>query len=168
MYNWYYLNGREWERELIQAKQFEAVHSDGKTKKIQPNLTRAIRRTFGLKSALLSLISLIEECGMRWVKFYNFTVADIITKNWFITSNRILQPLLLSRLIRYFDSSSGMSATEAYLYATGVILCSASFALTKDAYFFVTRHLGMQMRVASCSLMFKKVSVRTILWKSNK
>ena len=147
------LNDREWERELKQAKQFEAAHGDGKTKKIQPNLARAMRRTFGLKSALLSLISLTEECGMRWVDFYNFIVDIIITNNSFTTNKRILQPLLLSRLIRYFDSTSGMSATEAYLYATGVILCSASYALTKDGYFFVTRHLGMQMRVAFCSLM---------------
>jgi len=77
---------------------------------------------------------------------------------------RILQPLLLSRLIRYFDSTSGMSATEAYLYATGVILCSASFAITEHAYSFEMRHLGMQMRVASCSLMFKKVFVHPLYY----
>lgn len=63
----------------------------------------------------------------------------------------------MSQLIRYFDPVSEMKETEAYLYATGVVLCSASFSITERFYTFQMKHIGMQIRVASCSLIFKKV-----------
>lgn len=75
-------------------------------------------------------------------------------------SVRVVQPLLLGGLIRYFTPSSDMPMSEAYLYATGVSLCAILIAITHHPYFFFVTRMGMQMRVACCSLMYKKAGVR--------
>ena len=48
-----------------------------------------------------------------------------------------------------------MSQLEAYLYATGVVMCSAIYTFTHHPYFFGVMHLGMKIRVASCSLLYR-------------
>ena len=55
-----------------------------------------------------------------------------------------------------------MSQLEAYLYATGVVLCSAIYTFTHHPYFFGVMHLGMKIRVASCSLLYRLVSSFTL------
>ncbi len=48
---------------------------------------------------------------------------------------------------------------EAYLYATGVVLGSGLYVFTHHPYFFECCHIGMQLRVAACSLLYKKCMV---------
>jgi len=74
----------------------------------------------------------------------------------YLWTYRVAQPLFLSQLIRYFDTASGMSSTEAYLYASGVFLCSVSHAFARS-HCYVMRQLGLQVRIALRSLIFKKV-----------
>ena len=50
-----------------------------------------------------------------------------------------------------------MSQLEAYIYASGVVLCSAVYTFTHHPYFFGVMHLGMKIRVASCSLLYRFV-----------
>ena len=69
----------------------------------------------------------------------------------------MLQPLLLGGLIRYFTPNSQVTEMEAYLYAMGVSLCAILIAVAHHPYFFGVTRMGMQMRVACCSLMYKKV-----------
>ena len=69
---------------------------------------------------------------------------------------RIGQPLCLGQLLRYFNPESDMSVTSAYLYATGVLLCTASPVITYHLNNFKLYLLGMQMRVATCSLIYRK------------
>ena len=49
-----------------------------------------------------------------------------------------------------------MSVYSAYLYATGVILGSALTVFTAHYNYFKLFLIGMQMRVASCSLIYRK------------
>ena len=50
-----------------------------------------------------------------------------------------------------------MPAWQAYLYATGVVLGSALFTLVHHPYFFGLQHVAMKIRVAACSVIYKKV-----------
>ena len=50
-----------------------------------------------------------------------------------------------------------MPAWQAYLFATGVVLGSGMFVLTHHPFFFGIQHVGMKIRVAACSVIYKKV-----------
>ena len=53
-----------------------------------------------------------------------------------------------------------ISTLHAYLYATGVIMGSAFSMLSHHCNFFTCQHMGMQIRVATSSLVYRKA--RTI------
>ncbi|XP_032663383.1 multidrug resistance-associated protein 4-like isoform X2 [Odontomachus brunneus] len=74
-----------------------------------------------------------------------------------LTVLRIVQPYILGLLIWHFDPRATSTKTEAYLYASGVII--AAILIT-----FITHHshlglmeIGMRMRIASSSLMYRKM-----------
>lgn len=82
---------------------------------------------------------------------------------------RVAQPLFLARLIRYFtgvssnnnnnnniDKNDVVQINEAYLCALGVILCSALNVFVIHPYMMAILHVGMKMRVACCSLVYRK------------
>ena len=61
-------------------------------------------------------------------------------------------------VVRYFQDDSDIPIWQAYLYATGVVLGSALFTITNHTYFFGVLCVGMKIRIAACSLVYKKVS----------
>ena len=70
---------------------------------------------------------------------------------------RVLQPYVLGLLIWHFDPRSVSTATEAYIYASAVVLMTLCIA-------FITHHsnlglmeVGMRVRVACSSLMYRKI-----------
>ena len=71
---------------------------------------------------------------------------------------RIMQPLLLGGLIRYFDADTKVTKTDAYLYALGMTLSAAFMSISHHTYFYQTQKLGMDARVACSSLIYKKVN----------
>ncbi|GFS16310.1 multidrug resistance-associated protein 4 [Elysia marginata] len=93
---------------------------------------RALIRVFGVRLMLFGFIALFEE-----------TV-------------KLCQPLLLTGFLDYFTSDSNTTSTEAWLYATGVVLCSFILTMTHHPFCFGISRIGMRMRVSSCSLMYKK------------
>ena len=52
-----------------------------------------------------------------------------------------------------------MSLSEVYLYGTGVVMMSAVYTFTHHPYFFGVMHTGMKVRVASCSVLYRKVGL---------
>lgn len=74
-----------------------------------------------------------------------------------IDIHRIAQPLCLGMLIQYFHAGNTMPTWQAYGYATGVVLSAAVYTLTIHPYFYRVQHLGMRIRVAACSLIYRKV-----------
>ena len=70
----------------------------------------------------------------------------------------MIQPLLLGGLIRYFTPNTSMTKTESYMYALGVSLCAIMLAVSHHPYFFGVQRIGMKMRIACCSLLYRKVS----------
>ena len=55
-----------------------------------------------------------------------------------------------------------MSVEEAYFYGLCVITFSALFAFIHHAYFLELMHTGMKIRIAACSLVYRKVRTYVI------
>lgn len=72
-------------------------------------------------------------------------------------STKVIQPLLLGGLIRYFTPESQVTKTEGFMYAAGVSFCAFVLAIAHHPYFFGVQRIGMKMRVACCSLLYRKV-----------
>lgn len=98
----------------------------------KPSLLKALVRMFGFQYMLLGIIVFVEE------------------------GTKVVQPLLLGQLIQYFTPDSKVSTADAYLYAMGVSLCAIVLAVAHHPYFFGVQRIGMQMRVACCSLLYRK------------
>lgn len=69
------------------------------------------------------------------------------------------QPLCLGGLVAYYSDANNLESddqTTAYLYAVGVILCSAFNVLFMHPYMLGMFHTGMKVRVAMCSMIYRK------------
>ncbi|WAQ93730.1 MRP4-like protein [Mya arenaria] len=107
----------------------------------KPNLLYALIRMFGLEYILFGLVLMCEE------------------------TSRLVQPLLLGGLIRYFTPGPEVTKTESLLYAGGVSLCTLILAITHHPYFFGVQRIGMKIRIACSSLLYRKpVSFLHYLW----
>nr|CAD7445770.1 unnamed protein product [Timema bartmani] len=70
---------------------------------------------------------------------------------------RASQPLFLGRLIQYFSpSNENITLEQAYIYALGVIMCSTINVFAIHPYMMAIFHMGMKIRVACCSLIYRK------------
>lgn len=68
-----------------------------------------------------------------------------------------MEPLLLQRLLSFFTPNSEVTVSEAYGYAAGVILCTALSVMIMNPCWMGIIHIGMKLRVACCSLIYRKV-----------
>ncbi|XP_062563901.1 probable multidrug resistance-associated protein lethal(2)03659 [Armigeres subalbatus] len=111
-----------------------------------------------------------EDCWKRELKrdkpsflavirvIYGWT---ILSKGFLYTSvdsfSRIFQPLCLGGLVSYFaPGQTTISKEEAYGYAGGIVLCSLLPVMIFHHYILYIFQIGMKIRVACCSLMYKK------------
>ncbi|CAH1987635.1 unnamed protein product [Acanthoscelides obtectus] len=70
---------------------------------------------------------------------------------------RIAQPIVLGQLISFYTpGQQEITQEEAYYYAAGVVLCSLMNILIAHPYMMGMLHLGMKLRVACCSLIYRK------------
>lgn len=95
-------------------------------------MLRALLRVFGLHFGMLGLVLFMLELGLRTV-----------------------QPLCLLKLISYYTYGTD-SKDNAYYYAAGVVACSALNVIIMHPYMLGTMHVGMKMRVAICSMIYRK------------
>jgi ATP-binding cassette subfamily C (CFTR/MRP) protein 4 len=72
---------------------------------------------------------------------------------------RMTQPLFLGGLIRFFSPGSDTSRSTAFVYAVCIFVCSFVTVVVKQAYSLAMFHIGMKMRVAVCSLVYRKASM---------
>ncbi|KAK3795778.1 hypothetical protein RRG08_031859 [Elysia crispata] len=93
---------------------------------------RALLRVFGLQYMFYGFIALIEELI------------------------KLGQPVLLAEFLDFFTPGSTTSDTEAWLYATAVVLSSVVLFVFHHPYFFGTARIGMRARVSSCALIYQK------------
>ncbi|KAH0544123.1 probable multidrug resistance-associated protein lethal(2)03659 [Cotesia glomerata] len=117
---------------LAEAWDKEIQNYEKTNSKKVPSLRRALFKVFSGQIALYAIPNMIMELGIRTV-----------------------QPIALAYLIRYFTKSE-MSKSEAFLYAGGVIFCSASYIFIVHPYMLAVFHIGMKIRIACCSLIYRK------------
>ncbi|XP_037815936.1 probable multidrug resistance-associated protein lethal(2)03659 [Lucilia sericata] len=101
----------------------------------EPSLVKATIKVFGFHYMVLGIALFIIEIGLRSV-----------------------QPLFLGKLVAFYANSNTTidDETEAYLYAGGVILSSALSVLFLHPNNLGIQHSGMKIRVALCSLIYRK------------
>ncbi|XP_030838051.1 multidrug resistance-associated protein 4 isoform X2 [Strongylocentrotus purpuratus] len=99
----------------------------------KPSLLRALIKTFIRPVAFSGVIVFFEECVFK-----------------------LLQPIILSFLITYFSPEPKITPTQAYLCALGMALCGAFATILHHPYFFQMSRVGMQVRIATSALVFRK------------
>ncbi|KAK4880384.1 hypothetical protein RN001_008530 [Aquatica leii] len=102
--------------------------------KKKPSLKRVLIKLFWLQFMFQGLLCCVLEFGAR-----------------------MAQPLLLGKLISYYTpNQTSITKSEAYGYAAGVVCCSLLAVLIVHPYVLDVLHIGMKMRIACCSLIYRK------------
>lgn len=95
--------------------------------------------------------------GVKKLSFLQVTKLILIIVSNFTIYFRLVQPLALGQLIKFYvPEQTDITKQEAYLYAGGVVLCSALSVFIVHPYMMGVCHLGMKIRVACCSLIYRK------------
>lgn len=66
------------------------------------------------------------------------------------------QPIFLGGLISYYSNPEDSDINTAYLFAGAVVLVSALNVLASHSLMLSTMHLGMRIRLAMCSMIYRK------------
>ena len=97
-----------------------------------PKLLKVLMHTFGFYLLMPGILCFIEECIIL-----------------------ILQPWFMGQLMLYFKLE-GTSSVMSWIYAVGILLMSVCYNITHHLYFFSLQMLGMRLRVAVGSLIYRK------------
>lgn len=126
---------KAWEEECeAYQRRLEQSTKSGSVKKVkEPSLMKVLIRCFGFKTLIYGLFMAIMEILLR-----------------------VAQPLLVGRMLLYFNSME-VDKFMAYWYAVGIILCSALNVFVVHPYMMGILHIGMKVRVACCSLIYRKM-----------
>ncbi|XP_073845417.1 probable multidrug resistance-associated protein lethal(2)03659 [Musca autumnalis] len=118
---------------LSQAWEEELAKSRLKGK--EPSLVKATIKVFGLHYMILGLLMFCFEIFLR-----------------------CSQPLFLGALVSYYadPETDKTDQSKAFLYALGVILTSAGSVLLMHPNMLGIVHSGMKIRVAICSMIYRK------------
>ncbi|XP_066258696.1 probable multidrug resistance-associated protein lethal(2)03659 isoform X2 [Euwallacea similis] len=69
---------------------------------------------------------------------------------------RLTMPLFLAKLLSYYEPGSGTTKTEAYYYAWLIVICTFFSAAFQHTFVLHNIHLGMKVRVATSTLIYRK------------
>ena len=71
---------------------------------------------------------------------------------------KVSAPLLIGRLLSYFQPDPAISRTDAYITAALLSLCTFSEGALHAPNFFINQRCGLHLRLAAGSLIYRKVS----------
>lgn len=71
---------------------------------------------------------------------------------------KVSAPLLIGRLLSYFQPNPGISQTEAYITAALLSLVAFAEGILHAPNFFLNQRFGLHLRIAVGSLVYRKVS----------
>ncbi|XP_017890591.1 multidrug resistance-associated protein 4-like [Ceratina calcarata] len=114
-------------------KRWRIEVENAKKQKRQASLLRAIFRTFLWEYSLLGLMQILNEFIIR-----------------------LGTPMLLGGLLRYFKKGTTETYEAALLYAGGICIATAVNVVTLNQAIFGAFHVGARIRVATCSLVYRK------------
>ena len=77
---------------------------------------------------------------------------------------RLLQPWFMGQFMGYFEynENNKVSTLMAWLYAGGVVLMTGCYCITHHQFFFGSQMVGMRLRVATGSLIYRKVGLQLL------
>ncbi|KAJ8983672.1 hypothetical protein NQ317_003459 [Molorchus minor] len=102
--------------------------------KKDPSLLIAIAKVFGMELIIYGIFNIFIELVIR-----------------------LSQPLLISKLLEYYEpNQTKMKIGDAYMYAGLIVLATLINVLCIHNYQLRVMHLGMKVRVATCSLVYRK------------
>ena len=71
---------------------------------------------------------------------------------------KVSAPLLIGRLLSYFQPKPAISQTEAYIMAALLALVAFTEGMLHAPNFFLNQRCGLHLRIAVGSLVYRKVS----------
>ncbi|XP_065758083.1 ATP-binding cassette sub-family C member 4-like [Muntiacus reevesi] len=98
----------------------------------EPSLTKAIIKCYWKSYIVWGIFTFLEE------------------------GTRVVQPIFLGKMIRYFESSNSVAFHEAYGYAAGLSASVLVWAVLHHVYFYHIQRVGMRLRVALCHMIYRK------------
>ncbi|KAJ8954547.1 hypothetical protein NQ318_000781, partial [Aromia moschata] len=112
----------------------EAAWDDQVARKKNPSLLIALIKVFYVELSLYGILYLIQE---------------------FIV--KLSQPVLITRFLRFYEpNQTDMHIEDAYMYAGLIVLFAFANVMCIHHYYFCVMHLGLKIRVATCSLIYRK------------
>lgn len=132
----YFLAYREWKKELTKGDKELKLGKDGaKTAPRKPSLAYALIRIFWARYMLQGILLLIMSTALR-----------------------IMQPVLQGWILGYFGSHRNLTTRDkALLHAGILILINFVIIFIIHHTNMQTKRIGMRVRVACCSLIYRKV-----------
>lgn len=101
----------------------------------RPSLIKAVVFTFWREYGQLALITILNEIV------------------------RIIQPLLLGRLLQYFrKDNTTLDQNDAWIAAAGIVGVSLFSAFNMNQFVYQSFITGMRVRVAMCSIIYRKAT----------
>ncbi|KAJ8960745.1 hypothetical protein NQ318_020038 [Aromia moschata] len=123
-----------------------------------PSMGRVILKAFYVDIIKYGLVLLIVELGVRMLQplfiglFIRYFCAE--NKN---SKERLRSPMFFARLYHFWSpDQSPIQKSEAYFFAGGVLACSLIVILAIHPYMMAALHIGMKVRIACCSLIYRK------------
>ncbi|CAG5933712.1 unnamed protein product [Menidia menidia] len=119
--------------ELQRLWEHEVKRKSKKLKK--PKLTRVLLKCFGKSYAVAGLFA--------------FSLEAI----------KVIQPLLLGKIIQYFESSrpdDQRSLHMVYVYAAAMSISTFGLTMLQHLYYYHVQRIGMKVRVAVCHMIYRK------------
>lgn len=127
--------------------------------KRKPSLHRALHKCFGHELVFYGMMAVIAELGIRIHQplFIGLVLRSFDYRN--VDKPRSNEyPMYLNRFFHYYHSSDTQVVYgEAVLYLIAIIMCSALHFFIMHPVLMAVGHVGMKMRIAACSLMYRKV-----------
>ncbi|GAB1868440.1 Multidrug resistance-associated protein 4-like [Camponotus japonicus] len=132
-----------WNRELQKLKKLEyTVGKDGQKvplkKNIRPKLYKALFGAFWLPYAIIGIYIFIQSCILR-----------------------ILTPILQGWIISYFtqesNSTDQIEKNKTMIYIACLVICLFSAAVILNHITIMSQQIGMRIRVACTSLIYRKI-----------
>ncbi|XP_063165578.1 cystic fibrosis transmembrane conductance regulator [Candoia aspera] len=117
------------------------------------NLSEKLEREWDRELASKKKPKLIN--ALRRCFFWKFMFYGIILYLGEVTKS--VQPLLLGRIIASYDPSNSLERSIAYYLAIGLCLLFIVRMLLLHPAIFGLHHIGMQIRIAMFSLIYKKI-----------
>ncbi|KAK9737636.1 ABC transporter transmembrane region [Popillia japonica] len=158
--------------ELAWRKEEENARKSKRT----PSLRRVLIKVFGIEFMFYGIVLAFTEFAIRlnqpvWlgmlVRYFapigknggNAGVISLTKSGDFQNRSQetMIQPIALGQLILYYTpNQTRITKDEAYMYAGAVVLCSLIYVFIIHPYMMGIVHLGMKLRVACCSLIYRK------------